>query len=229
VGSRDVADDLVNGQSLANDSCAHDKSSVILAEGLVGGVGHLCSILQATFASDGIRTSRVDNNTLDALVSILLQKIPAESDGSSLELVLGKDSGGSTRSVGGEKGEIWLGGVVGLDTDYGSRSLEADGICARFGDVLLFGSGNAHGCRIGPGLEILELAGQLSSRLPQLAQCTTTETRHDDSCILCRWSGRSGRVLVMAGGNCVSIADDLIRSPQFKNIAASGCHDRYRS
>ena len=122
VSPRDVAGDLLDGKTLADDTSAHDEGALALAEALIGGLSHLASILQTSLAGDGVRASRVDNNTLNTLVALLLQQATAESDGGGLELVLGEDGGGSTGTVRGDKANIGLGGVLWLDAyvDTGS-------------------------------------------------------------------------------------------------------------
>lgn len=181
VSPGDVAGNLLDGETLADNTGAHNESAVALTEAHIGFLGHLAGILKASLASDGVGTSRVDNDTLNTLVALLLQQVAAESDGGGLELVLGEDSGGSTGVVRGDKADIGLGGVLGFDAYVDAGSFEALRVDAGSRDILLLGRGDgaADGGRVRPGLDLLKSTGQLGTRLPQLTENTAVEALHD--------------------------------------------------
>ena len=66
---------------------------------LVNSCGHRICILKTTFSSDSISAARVDDDSSDAFPRALLQGLSTDCYWGSLELVLGKYSGGGSRHL----------------------------------------------------------------------------------------------------------------------------------
>jgi hypothetical protein len=80
---------------LANNARAHDYCATPFAitrciKASIGMYTHLLCILHPTLPSDGIGTSRIDDNRTNTSVIPLLKHLSAHSDRGSLELVFRK-------------------------------------------------------------------------------------------------------------------------------------------
>ena len=130
---------------MSYDSGAHDQSArLVETVAFVHRPAHAHGILQATLSGDGIGTSRVYHDRLDALPLSVLQDIPTHLNGSRLELVGGEHGRRRTRSLRRNEGQVRELGVRGLDTDVSSRDIEALRIGSGRRDVFLFGGRNRH-------------------------------------------------------------------------------------
>lgn len=158
VDGWDLGDDLLDGQSLADDASAHDNASAmaivltiaVFDKGLVGLPAHQLGILDTAFPCHGIGAAAVDDDRPDTLPLTALQEVPAHCDRRGLELVGGEDGSSGARRIGRNEGEVVKARVGGFHADVCTPSLESERVRAGARYVLLLrgGDGAVARCRI---------------------------------------------------------------------------------
>ncbi|KAI6751697.1 hypothetical protein HG531_006393 [Fusarium graminearum] len=115
-GSSKLRDMSLGKVSVVQMAFAHSSQWVVLiANLLVRGASHAGSIFKTSGAGDSICVARIDDDASQTSVILLLQQFPTVRHGSSLELVLCKDTSSSAWSIRGDDGDIGLAGVSRLD------------------------------------------------------------------------------------------------------------------
>ena len=87
---------------MADYAGGHDEGGRLFKGRLklgVEGVDHAVGVLEATGTGDGIGTARVDDDAANTFTIAAEESFAADGNGSSLELVLGEDSGSRARLV----------------------------------------------------------------------------------------------------------------------------------